>query len=110
VSIKLYHTDFFPGSAQYLAAFQGQGNEQLRLEFAIPPGDTILDFTQGVIYGFQLQGNEGGFADTADFSLGTITESSSPTPEPSTWVLLLLGFAGLGFAGYRSRKAVSIAA
>jgi hypothetical protein len=22
-------------------------------------------------------------------------------PEPSTWVMLLLGFAGLGFAGWR---------
>ena len=31
------------------------------------------------------------------------------TPEPSTWVLMLLGFAGLGFLGYRgSRKALSI--
>jgi len=33
------------------------------------------------------------------------------TPEPSTWVMMVLGFAGLGFAGYRtSRKAVSVAA
>jgi hypothetical protein len=32
-------------------------------------------------------------------------------PEPSVWAMMLLGFAGLGFAGYRSsRKAVSIAA
>ena len=32
-------------------------------------------------------------------------------PEPSTWAMMLIGFAGLGFAGYRtSRKAVSIAA
>ena len=30
-------------------------------------------------------------------------------PEPSTWAMMLLGFAGLGFAGYRkTRKAVSI--
>ena len=29
------------------------------------------------------------------------------TPEPSTWIMLMLGFGGLGFAGYwRSRKAV----
>ena len=95
VSIKLRNATFPPGFTQYVAEFQGHGNEQLQLDFAIPQGDTILDFMQGVIYGFQLQGNEGGFANTADFSLGTITETSSPTPEPSSWVLLLLGFAGL---------------
>ncbi len=26
------------------------------------------------------------------------------TPEPSTWAMMLLGFAGLGFAGYRRAK------
>ena len=26
------------------------------------------------------------------------------TPEPTTWALMLLGFAGLGFAGYRKAK------
>ncbi len=36
---------------------------------------------------------------------------SGTIPEPSTWAMMVLGFAGLGFAGYRrSRKAVSIAA
>jgi len=29
---------------------------------------------------------------------------SSPVPEPSTWAMMLLGFAGLGFAGYRGAK------
>jgi hypothetical protein len=24
-------------------------------------------------------------------------------PEPSTWAMMLLGFAGLGYAGYRRR-------
>ena len=33
------------------------------------------------------------------------------TFRPSTWALMLIGFAGLGFVGYRiPRKAVSIAA
>ena len=34
--------------------------------------------------------------------LGTATVSA--VPEPSTWAMLLLGFAGLGFMAYR-RKA-----
>jgi hypothetical protein len=40
---------------------------------------------------------------------GTITGTvegpvASPVPEPSTWAMLLAGFAGLGFAGYRRAK------
>jgi PEP-CTERM motif len=31
-------------------------------------------------------------------------------PEPSTWVMMILGFAGLAFAGYRSsRKSAMVA-
>jgi hypothetical protein len=31
------------------------------------------------------------------------------TPEPSTWAMMLLGFAGLGFAGYRKAQGGRIA-
>jgi len=31
-------------------------------------------------------------------------------PEPSTWAMMLLGFAGLGFAGYRSSRKTAIVA
>jgi hypothetical protein len=31
-------------------------------------------------------------------------------PEPSTWAMMLLGFAGLGFAGYRKAKSVALVA
>jgi hypothetical protein len=33
----------------------------------------------------------------------------SVVPEPSTWAMLLLGFAGLGFAFKQSRRRVSFA-
>jgi hypothetical protein len=65
-----------------------------------------------------------GFTDTSAFSSVTITNLSNDAwgidnvsynynavPEPSTWAMLLAGFAGLGFAGYRSsRKRVAFAA
>jgi hypothetical protein len=31
-------------------------------------------------------------------------------PEPSTWAMMLLGFAGIGFMAYRRRKSAAIAA
>jgi hypothetical protein len=41
--------------------------------------------------------------------LGTLvidvtTNGMTPVPEPSTWALMLLGFAGLGFAGWRRKR------
>ena len=35
-------------------------------------------------------------------------DSVSGVPEPSTWAMLLLGFAGIGFAGYRRTRARSV--
>jgi hypothetical protein len=32
------------------------------------------------------------------------------TPEPSTWAMMLLGFAGLGFLGYRKAKRAALSA
>ena len=41
--------------------------------------------------------------------LGFADIAFRPIPEPSTWTMMLLGFAGLGFVGYRtSRKAAAI--
>lgn len=46
-------------------------------------------------------------ANTLDYIAGGVTATA---PEPSTWAMMILGFAGLGFAGYRgSRKAASAA-
>jgi len=47
--------------------------------------------------------------DYANGDVGYLSLNPS-SPEPSTWAMMLLGFAGLGFAGYRARKAPSISA
>jgi hypothetical protein len=46
------------------------------------------------------------------FTLGVdgLAPPPSGIPEPSTWVMMMLGFAGLGYAGYRaSRNSISVA-
>jgi hypothetical protein len=48
-------------------------------------------------------GEVGGMIET------TITQHSA-VPEPSTWAMLLIGFAGLGFAGYRKARTARAAA
>jgi hypothetical protein len=64
------------------------------------------------------------FQDTAQVSLALptgvsytsdsgafLSSPATAVPEPSTWAMMLIGFAGLSFAGYRrTRKPVSIAA
>ena len=56
------------------------------------------------------QAGVGLMPDSSIFGAVTIGVSitTADTPEPSTWAMMLLGFAGLGFAGYRrTRIAVS---
>jgi hypothetical protein len=35
---------------------------------------------------------------------------ASPVPEPSTWAMMILGFAGVGYMTYRRRKVATLAA
>jgi hypothetical protein len=58
----------------------------------------------------------GGFGFTYDFAspaVGTALDlpasPSSTVPEPSTWAMMLLGFAGIGYAAYRRTKRDSVA-
>src|SRR3984885_7209912 len=45
----------------------------------------------------------GGHADSLTIRVGDV-------PEPSTWAMMLLGFAGLGFAGYQKAKQATVTA
>jgi hypothetical protein len=55
---------------------------------------------KGLVVGFYTSA-------TSDAVIGFV---GSPVPEPSTWAMMLLGFAGLGFAGYRKARQGALAA
>jgi PEP-CTERM motif len=47
----------------------------------------------------------GAFVLTSVGESATFTAATSAIPEPSTWAMMLIGFAGLGYAGYRRARA-----
>jgi hypothetical protein len=62
------------------------------------------DFSNGV----WIYGTSGVYVTNDNF--GDVTWSTSGVPEASTWAMMLIGFGGLGYAGYRRNKAVTLAA
>ena len=65
-----------------------------------------LALTGGNIFVTPIQGAQPWiFLSEAEFS-----GIAGAVPEPSTWAMMLLGFAGIGFMTYRRRKSAAIAA
>ena len=104
-----------PGSVSYDNLFYPGGAAPITC-IGVPPGGLFDDY--GVFFTLangdhvDLYSNGGSragrygvvvWADrAADYtSAGGLSVS---TPEPSTWAMMVLGFAGLGFAGYRSSR------
>jgi PEP-CTERM motif len=90
------------GFGNFSAGLQGNWNGTSD-HFAGP-----IDFTIAGVSVSDFEANTKGFFAVADVlgskgtgevggNMGTIVG----TPEPSTWAMMLIGFAGLGFAGYR---------
>jgi hypothetical protein len=68
---------------------------------------SLVGFTGGTITGQAVVTSDLGIALFVVNPGGSITAA---VPEPSTWAMMLVGFAGLGYAGWRgSRKAASVA-
>ena len=43
-----------------------------------------------------------GSVTVSEIGVGVTGFGAGTVPEPSTWVMMVLGFAGLAFAGYRA--------
>ena len=111
-----YDNLFWPTGAPPTASdFDGAGGflDIYGLMFSIGGGTVVDLFDNGVspTTGVNYGGYGVGVA-TADEALDYVAGGVGVTaPEPSTWAMMVLGFAGLAFAGYRtSRKAGSAAA
>lgn len=110
-----YDNLFWPGGAPPTASdFDGAGGflDIYGLMFSIGGGIVVDLFDNGVspTTGADYGGYGVGVAN-ADRALDYVAGGvSASTPEPSTWVMMLLGFAGLGFAGYRTARKTAAAA
>jgi PEP-CTERM motif len=73
-----------------------------------PPslGTTVGDLVLGGPDGQESIPPSGGVSGTfvAEFTSGGGSPPPAPVPEPSTWAMLLLGFVGLGYVGYRRAR------
>jgi hypothetical protein len=110
-----YDNLYWPGGASQTAFdYPGQGNflDIFGLAFTISSGQVVDLFSNGVRFGINP-------TDTNVFGVVVATPAAAvdyvangvaaSTPEPSTWAMMLLGFAGLGFAGYRNARKVAVA-
>ncbi len=76
------HADLMKSGSAYIASFTDLG---------LAAGSYFLELT--------------GTASAAVSPTISLSTESSAIPEPSTWAMVVLGFAGLAFAGFRTRRA-----
>jgi len=98
------------GSAQIsqsFATFIGAFSLNTPFTYTIGPDDahsgTLLVQNFGWTQNIPIQTNPGWLADI-EFSPETVTFTVAAVPELSTWVMMLIGFAGVGFAAFRRGK------
>jgi hypothetical protein len=100
------------GSAAVVYVSDSPGDE-LTLFFTVPTPNTFVGFDGGALAARGPFGGGTGFLFDATGSIKPVTPvlsdppdpPSVPVPEASTWVMMLLGFVGLGLAG-KGRRAI----
>jgi hypothetical protein len=73
------------------------------LHFRLNPADTAGGFYNGSTW-VNNEEHVSRLQIVADFTEVTTNPNEGPVPEASTWAMMLLGFAGVGFMSYRRRR------
>jgi hypothetical protein len=82
-------------------------SETLNLPINVNGGASYFGFTDTTAISSVVIANSSNDA----WAIDNVSYNYSAVPEASTWVMMLIGFAGLGFAGYRaSRQSVTFVA
>jgi PEP-CTERM motif len=107
-----YSSPLAPGSVTVWSGLNGTGTLLADITLAITPVgvagcDTV--FCPWVPFGVTFSGTAesvdfSGTAAEIGFSAVTLGSATPVIPEPSTWTMMVVGFAGLGFAGYRAKR------
>ena len=58
---------------------------------------------------FPTSGGDFVLTSAGDATFTSVASETNAIPEPSTWAMMLIGFAGLGYAGYRRARAAQAA-
>jgi hypothetical protein len=105
-----------PGNAQLLLTMTQASNGNITATYAFGNGNQLTSFVPDAA-GTVTLGSNGSATDAYSTNQFVVpgffgfTPVASTVPEPSTWAMMLLGFAGLGYAGYRvSRKGAAFSA
>jgi hypothetical protein len=88
--------NFFTGSSIVGLNFFGMFDSSCTGPVA---GTCMITFPDAAVIGIQT--------DSGSVLLTAVSATAGTVPEPSTWAMLLLGFAGLGFVGYRKARPTS---
>ncbi len=111
-----YSSPAAPGSVTVWSGLNGTGTELADIILPTTPeggAGCNTTYCPWFAIGFTFSGTAesvdfSGAADEVGFSAITL---GSAVPEPSTWAMMIVGFAGLAFAGYRTkRKSIALVA
>lgn len=93
--IKVTITDQFDSVFNFLITDNG---DFTRIGFQAKPG------TGELIKTIRIDGLGAGFDNFKQLGFGYQLDVTAAVPEPSTWAMMILGFAGVGFLAYRRNK------